>query len=176
MSFWDAAGTFVRFGFQARWFQEPDDLFVELRISVRITYRYGPTSGKASRSCCTTQSALGCRVTLKWRIWRRAVLDHEEAVQQLERQRRHREEVKCHDGFAVILKKRQPPFSGSPRRGIRRRYRATLLSETTKPSFCNSPWILGAPQFGFSSASRRINSRISAVILGRPRRRERQRQ
>ena len=110
MSFWDAAGTFVRFGFQARWFQEPDDLFVELRISVRITYRYGPTSGKASRSCCTTQSALGCRVTLKWRIWRRAVLDHEEAVQQLERQRRHREEVKCHDRFAVILKKRQPPF------------------------------------------------------------------
>jgi hypothetical protein len=35
---------------------------------------------------------------------------------------------------------------GSPRRRIRRRYRATLRSGTTKPSFLISPWILGAPQ------------------------------
>src|SRR5215472_15903145 len=47
----------------------------------------------------------------------------------------------------------------------------------TKPSFCSSPWILGAPQSGFSSARRRIKPRISSEILGRPPRgRERQRQ
>src|SRR5215471_12790870 len=52
-----------------------------------------------------------------------------------------------------------------------------VLSETTKPSFCNSPWILGAPQSGFSSAKRRIRPRISSVTLGRPPcDRERQRQ
>jgi hypothetical protein len=28
---------------------------------------------------------------------------------------------------------------------IRRRYRATLRSDTTKPSFCRSPWIFGLP-------------------------------
>jgi len=39
-----------------------------------------------------------------------AVLDHKEAVQQLECQRPHREEVKGHDRFAVILEKRKPPF------------------------------------------------------------------
>src|SRR5215469_6166320 len=33
--------------------------------------RYGAASAKVSRSCCTTQSAEGCRVTLKCRILRR---------------------------------------------------------------------------------------------------------
>ena len=66
---------------------------------------------------------------------------------------------------------------GSPRRRIRRRYRATVRSETAKPSFSNSPWILGAPQPAFSSAIRWISTRISSVILGRPPRvRERHRQ
>src|SRR5215831_2793312 len=37
----------------------------------KMAYRYGPDSGKASRNCCTTHSAVGCRVTLKCRIFRR---------------------------------------------------------------------------------------------------------
>src|SRR5687768_6843618 len=51
---------------------------------------------------------------------------------------------------------------------MRRRYRATLRSETTKPSFNSSPWILGAPQSAFSCAKRRISTRISSLIFGRP--------
>jgi hypothetical protein len=39
---------------------------------------------------------------------------------------------------------------GSPRRRMRRRYRATVRSETTNPSFNSSPWIFGVPQSGFS--------------------------
>ena len=51
------------------------------------------------------------------------------------------------------------------------------LSEIWKPSFSSSPWILGAPQPEFSRARRRISSRISCVICGRPLcGRERQRQ
>ena len=42
-----------------------------------------------------------------------------------------------------------------------------LRSETTKPSFCSSPWILGAPQSGFSAARRRIRVRTCSVIFGR---------
>ena len=37
----------------------------------RMTYRYGPASEKASRSCWTTHSAVGCRVMLKCKILRR---------------------------------------------------------------------------------------------------------
>ena len=39
---------------------------------------------------------------------------------------------------------------------------------TPRPSFCNSPWIFGAPQPAFSWAKRRINVRTSGEILGRP--------
>jgi hypothetical protein len=37
----------------------------------KIAYRYGPASGKASRNCWITHSAVGKRVTLKCRIFRR---------------------------------------------------------------------------------------------------------
>jgi len=47
----------------------------------------------------------------------------------------------------------------------------------SKPSFSNSPWILGAPQVGFSFVMRSMAVRISRLILGLPRRgRERNRQ
>src|SRR5262245_55808905 len=38
-------------------------------------------------------------------------------------------------------------------------------SEISNPSLSSSPWILGAPQPGFSCARRRIRSRTSLVIL-----------
>src|ERR1700687_181459 len=59
-------------------------------------------------------------------------------------------------------------FAGSPRRWTARRYRDTDRSESTKPSFSSSPWILGAPQDGFSRAILRMRSWISAVILALP--------
>src|SRR5215472_12673377 len=105
------------------------------------------------------------------------VLDDEEAVEQLERYRRYSEEIERDDHLAVILEKGKPAPPGSARRRIRCRYRATVRSQTAKPSFCSSPWILGAPQSGFSSARRRIRTRTSSAILGRPLPgRERQRQ
>jgi hypothetical protein len=39
------------------------------------------------------------------------VLDDEEAVEQLERHRRHGEEVEGHDDFPVVLEKCQPPLT-----------------------------------------------------------------
>jgi hypothetical protein len=54
------------------------------------------------------------------------------------------------------------------------RYRDTVRSETTIPSFSNSPWIRGAPHSRFSMAMRRMRARTSASMHGLPgRRRER---
>src|SRR5882724_5176242 len=39
------------------------------------------------------------------------MLDDKEAVQQLERQRRHGEEIESDDNLSVILQKRRPPFT-----------------------------------------------------------------
>ena len=39
------------------------------------------------------------------------MFDDKEAVQQLERQRRHGEEIEGDDDFSVILQKRRPPFT-----------------------------------------------------------------
>ena len=54
------------------------------------------------------------------------------------------------------------------RRWTARRYRETDRSESTKPSLSSSPWILGAPQDGFSRAILQMSSWISAVILALP--------
>ena len=56
------------------------------------------------------------------------------------------------------------------------RYRETVRSEMTIPSFSNSPWTRGAPQRQFSWAIRRIRSRLSPSMRGLPRRRGRRRQ
>jgi hypothetical protein len=56
------------------------------------------------------------------------------------------------------------------------RYRETVRSEMTIPSFSNSPWIRGAPQRQFSEAMRRIRSRQDESMRGLPGRRERRRQ
>jgi hypothetical protein len=39
------------------------------------------------------------------------MLDDKEAIQHLERQCRHGEEIEGNDDFPVILEKRQPPFT-----------------------------------------------------------------
>jgi hypothetical protein len=56
--------------------------------------------------------------------------------------------------------------------GLRGRtmYFETLAWETVRPSFISLPWILGAPKRGLARLIRRIKSRSSVVILGRPRR------
>src|SRR5437763_15022136 len=57
--------------FQPRGLQKRDDRGIKFGIAVQHHVAVGAASGKASRSCCTTHSALGCRVTLKCRILRR---------------------------------------------------------------------------------------------------------
>ena len=78
-----------------------------------------------------------------------SMLDHEKAVQHSERRRRHGKQVQADDGFALIAKKRKPLLRRVAPRTIRRKYRATLLSETAKPSFWSSPWILEHPSRDF---------------------------
>src|SRR4030081_1930289 len=45
---------------------------------------------------------------------------------------------------------------------------ATLDCATSNPSLSSSPWMRGAPQSGFSTLIRRINTRSSVSICGRP--------
>ena len=55
-------------------------------------------------------------------------------------------------------------------------YRPTVAWLILIPSLSSSPWMRGAPQSGLARLMRRIKSRISAPILGRPGRRDRHRQ
>jgi len=57
--------------------------------------------GHASRICCTIQSALGFRVTLKWRIFRRS-WPMTKKRKYSKRQGRYREEVHGCNGLAMI--------------------------------------------------------------------------
>jgi hypothetical protein len=58
-------------GLQTGGFQECNNLGVKLRIVVKDDVAIRAASGNASRSCRTTHSAVGSRVTLKCRIFRR---------------------------------------------------------------------------------------------------------
>ena len=55
---------------------------------------------------------------------------------------------------------------GGPRRLIM--YLETVDSAISKPSFSSSPWMRGAPHSGFSLLIRRMSSRSSRSIFGRP--------
>ena len=97
-----------------------------------------------------------------------SVLDDEEAVQHLKRQCRHGEKVERSDHLPVMLRKVSQLSPGSPRRPTRCRYRATVRSETTKPSFWRSSMDPGRPPGWMYSARRRMSARISAVAFGLP--------
>src|SRR5260370_40480133 len=58
-----------------------------------------------------------------------------------------------------LARKADQRMAGSPWRGTRRRYRATLRSETSTPSSNSSPCLLGAPQAPSSAARRPITRR-----------------
>ncbi len=96
-----------------------------------------------------------------------AVLDDEEAVQQSKR----RGVGTVNQSIAAISplwfrKSATHRFSWSGSVGRRGKYRDTVISEMTNPSFVSSEWIRGAPQL--SCAIVRTSRRISASILGRP--------
>jgi hypothetical protein len=96
-----------------------------------------------------------------------AVLDNEEAVQQLERDRWNCKEIECKNCLAVIREQRKPTLCRVARRRTRFRYLASVRSDTAKPSLSSSPCIFG-PQPAFSAAVRRISVLISSATAGRP--------
>ena len=55
-------------------------------------------------------------------------------------------------------------------------YLPTVAWLILKPSLSSSPWMRGAPQSRLARLILQTRSRISALVLGRPRRRDRQRQ
>src|SRR3979490_285399 len=67
---------------------------------------------------------------------------------------------------AWLRKKVRHPWLGGPRRLTM--YLAMLDCATSNPSLSSSPWMRGAPQSGFSTLIRRINTRSSGSICGRP--------
>src|SRR6202048_2894774 len=67
---------------------------------------------------------------------------------------------------AWLRKKVRHPWLGGPRRLTM--YLATLDCAIANPSLSSSPWMRGAPQSGFSTLIRRINTRSSVSIGGRP--------
>jgi hypothetical protein len=54
-------------------------------------------------------------------------------------------------------------FAGSGFLGALRIQRRTVLSERSKPSIFNSPWMRGAPQVLFSATMRKMSSRSSLL-------------
>ena len=56
-----------------------------------------------------------------------------------------------------FLRKINQSLRASALRPTRARYREAVRSEISKPSFNSSPWILGAPQVGFSFAMRSMS-------------------
>src|SRR5882757_5335335 len=65
-----------------------------------------------------------------------SMLDHEKAVEHPECHCRHREEIERRNHLTMILQECQPALGTfAARRRMRRRYRAILRSETTRPSF-----------------------------------------
>src|SRR4030081_176943 len=67
---------------------------------------------------------------------------------------------------AWLRRKVRQPRLGGPRRLTM--YLATLDCAASNPSLSSSPWMRGAPQSGFSTLIRRINTRSSVSICGRP--------
>ena len=175
--FCHGAWTLVRFGSRPIAFKNAITSASSFESWSRITYRYGEASGNASRNSWTTQSAVGCWVTLQCRILLRPCSMTKKQYSNWNVSVGTVKKSKAAITSRWFCKKANQRCPGSPRPRIRRRYRATVRSEIWKPSFCSSPWIFGAPQPTFSSAIRRMRSRISPVILGRPPRgRDRQRQ
>src|SRR5712691_1697813 len=91
--------------------------------------RYGPSPGNTSRSCCTTQAAVGSRVTLTCRILRR----------RCSMTKKHESSWKVNVGTVKKLqatiasrwlaRKADQRLAGSPRCGTRRRYRRRCVRD-----------------------------------------------
>ena len=142
--------------------RDPASLGGRCRSSAR------PSNGNASRSCWTTQAAVGHLVTARCTTRRRAWWTKTRTYRMSK--------------VAVgTVKKSIPTMASwwlrrktfhrsttSPGAGLLGMYRDTVLSAMSKPSISSSPWIRGAPQVGFSRAIWRMRSRSSLSMRGLP--------
>jgi hypothetical protein len=95
------------------------------------------------------------------------VSQHEEYEQDSKADSRNYEEIDGYHCFELIFEKRAPSL---------RRWLATVdhilgdscLCDTSTPSFCNSPWIRGAPQVALAAHILHIKSLIAWVVSGLP--------
>src|SRR5229473_7808095 len=92
--------------------------------------------------------------------------DDDEGIEQVEADSRNNEQVHGGNVRAWLRTKVRHPWLGGARRLTM--YLATLDCATSNPSLSNSPWMRGAPQSGFSTLIRRINTCSSVSICGRP--------
>jgi hypothetical protein len=150
--------------------EQGDHLGIELGITIQGDVTIGASFGKGLTQLL--DDPLRSRVSghVEMQNLPPSVLDDEEAVQHLECQSRYGEKVERSDHLLVIGEEGQETFAWIAAALDTLQIPATVRSETTKPSFWSSPWILGAPQVGFSSARRRMSTRISAVAFGLPER------
>src|SRR6267154_900108 len=96
-----------------------------------------------------------------------AIQPHDdEGIKQVETDRWNHEQVHGGNVRRVVAQEGSPSLAGRPRRLTM--YLATLDCAISSPSLSSSPWMRGAPQSGFSTLIRRINTRMSVSICGRP--------
>src|SRR5712691_1521860 len=100
--------------------------------------------------------------------------EHDQGIEKLERRGDNDKHVDRRNVGQVILQEAPPGRGGAlGRHGI---HLPTVAWLTLMPSLSSSPWMRGAPHNGLALLMRRIKSRISVPILGRPGRRDRHRQ
>src|SRR5216684_8298771 len=92
--------------------------------------------------------------------------DDDEGIKQVETDSWNNEQIHGGNVRRVVAQEGSPSLAGWPRRSTM--YLATLDCAISNPSLSSSPWMRGAPQSGFSTLIRRINTRISVSICGRP--------
>jgi hypothetical protein len=92
--------------------------------------------------------------------------DNDEGMEQVETAGWNNEQVDGSNVRRVVTQEGSPFLAGWPPRLTM--YLATLDCATSNPSLRSSPWMRGAPQSGFSMLIRRINTRSSESIWGRP--------
>ena len=93
------------FGLQARRLQESDDVGVKLRIAIQDGVPIGAGVGERLAQLLDDPGGRGMASDIEVYDSAAPMFDHEEAVEQLECDRRHREKVKRHDDLAMILEK-----------------------------------------------------------------------
>ena len=92
--------------------------------------------------------------------------DDDEGIKQVETDGWNNEQIHGGNVRRVVAQEGSPSLAGWPRRLTM--YLATLDCAISNPSLSSSPWMRGALQSGFSRLIRRINTRISVSISGRP--------